>query len=98
MIKDSRRDTLPVKPHVRALTLLIQLWRYYDSAGISIGRSREAILLELAMELLGDHDPNELAKLDDQFGNIVGETRDYLSALRLKKYNEKWLEDDDEKL
>ena len=52
-----QRLKLPVTPEVRARTLLAHLWRKYDAAGLSMGRSHEAVVLEAVMSLLGDPDP-----------------------------------------
>lgn len=87
----AERLTLPVSEQTRALTLLILLWRRYDAAGISMGRSHEAVLLETAIALLGAVDYDELAKIDKDSGTLVNETRDWLSAQRLKAYNENWI-------
>ncbi|WP_075588269.1 hypothetical protein [Rhodoferax antarcticus] len=76
------RLQLPVSPEVRARTLLAHLWRKYDAAGISMGRSHEAVVLEAVLSLLGDPDPNDMARLDDSNFDLIGQTRDYLSARR----------------
>ncbi len=44
-----RLSSLPVTPEVRARTLLAHLWRAYDAAGTSMGRSHEAVVLEAVM-------------------------------------------------
>ena len=77
-----QRLQLPVTPEVRARTLLAHLWRKYDSAGISMGRSHEAVVLEAVLSLLGDPDPSDMARLDETGGVLLGQTRDYLSARR----------------
>lgn len=80
-------DQPPFDPQVRARTLLALLWRKYDAAGISMGRSHEAVLLETAMELFGEPDVNEIAKLDEPagYGNVVEEARSWLSERRAIK-------------
>ena len=79
-------DRLGVLPHVRARTLLTLLWRKYDAGGVSMGRSYEAVLLEAAMDLLGPPDKSDVAKLDAmQSGDLVNETRNYLSSLRARQ-------------
>jgi hypothetical protein len=75
------RLQLPVDPSVRARTLLAHLWRKYDAAGISMGRSHEAVVLEAVLSLLGDPDPEDMALLDSDF-DLIGQTRDFLSARR----------------
>lgn len=74
---------LPVPPEVRARTLLAHLWRLHDAAGISMGRSHESIVLEAALALLGDPDPVDMNRLDNDY-NFLNDTRDYLSAQRRK--------------
>lgn len=64
----------------RARTLLAHLWRKYDFAGISMGRSHEAIVLEAVLALLGDPDPDEMELLDQDSGKVLNDTRSYLSA------------------
>lgn len=76
------RLQLPVAPEVRARTLLAHLWRKYDAAGISMGRSHEAVVLEAVLSLLGDPDPSDMELLDDSNFDLIGQTRDYLSARR----------------
>lgn len=76
------RLLLPVSPEVRARTLLAHLWRKYDAAGISMGRSHESVVLEAVLSLLGDPDPADMERLDQDSGVLVNETRDYLSARR----------------
>ena len=76
------RLALPVTPEVRARTLLAHLWRKYDAAGISMGRSHEGVVLEAVLALLGDPDPAEMDRLDLDSGHLIGETRSYLSARR----------------
>lgn len=76
------RLLLPVSPDVRARTLLALLWRKYDAAGISMGRSQESVVLEAVLSLLGDPDPVDMKRLDQDSGVLVNETRDYLSARR----------------
>lgn len=72
--------------NMRTRTLLTLLWRKYDAAGTSMGRSYEAVLLEAAMTLLGDPDSQEIARLDvGSGGELVDETRTYLSSLRAEK-------------
>lgn len=70
----------------RARTLLVHLWRRYDSAGISMGRSHEAIVLETVLSLLGDPDPEEMALLDADSGTFINDTRTYLSAKTRARY------------
>lgn len=77
-----QRLKLPVTPEVRARTLLAHLWRKYDAAGLSMGRSHEAVVLEAVMSLLGDPDPVDMARLDEDSGVLIGDTRSYLSARR----------------
>jgi len=84
------RLVLPTTPEKRALTLLIQLWRVYDAGGISVGRCFESVLLEAAIDLLGEPDHDDIDRADSKGAELVNETRDYLSAIRLKEYNEKW--------
>lgn len=67
---------LPVSDVTRARTLLSYLWQIHDSGGISMGRSHENVLLEAAMELLGQPD---LEEMEMDKGDLVGQTRDYLS-------------------
>lgn len=76
------RLVLPVSTEVRARTLLAHLWRKYDAAGISMGRSHESVVLEAVLSLLGDPDPADMERLDQDSGVLVNETRDYLSARR----------------
>jgi len=64
----------------RARTLLAHLWRKYDTAGISMGRSHEAVVLEAVLALLGDPDPEDMALLDKDSGDLVNATRTYLSS------------------
>lgn len=71
-------------PEQRARTLLALLWRKYDAAGTSMGRSHEAVVLEAAMDLLGPPDEDEMRRLDHDSGEVVNETRDYLSKQRAK--------------
>ncbi|OLP04571.1 hypothetical protein BLL52_4240 [Rhodoferax antarcticus ANT.BR] len=47
-----------------------------------MGRSHEAVVLEAVLSLLGDPDPNDMARLDDSNFDLIGQTRDYLSARR----------------
>ncbi len=75
---------LPVTPETRARTLLAHLWRVYDAAGVSMGRTHEAVVLEAAMKLLGDPDPLDMQRLDDVRNDLIGETRSYLSAIRAR--------------
>jgi hypothetical protein len=65
--------------NTRARTLLAHLWRTYDSAGTSMGRSHQAVVLEAAMALLGDPDQSDIQLLDADSGRLVNETRSYLS-------------------
>ena len=77
---------LGVSPSVRARTLLTLLWRKYDAGGTSMGRSYEAVLLEAAMDLLGPTDESDVSRLDAmQAGDLVNETRTYLSSLRARR-------------
>ena len=77
---------LGVTPAVRARTLLTLLWRKYDAGGISMGRSYDAVLLEAAMDLLGPPDEADVSRLDAmQSGDLVNETRSYLSSLRARR-------------
>ena len=76
------RLRLPVAPEVRARTLLAHLWRQHDAAGVSMGRSPEAQLLEAVLSLLGDPNPVDMERLDRDSGALVNETMDYLSARR----------------
>lgn len=75
-----QRLELPVTPEVRARTLLAALWQKYDAGGTSMGRSHEAVLLEAAIALLGSPDGEEMRRLDSDYGGLVDQTRDYLSA------------------
>ncbi len=70
----------PVFENKRARTLLAHLWRKYDAAGTSMGRTHEAVVLEAAMALLGDPDPEDMRLLDMDSGDLVNATRNYLSA------------------
>jgi len=72
---------LPVAPEIRARTLLAHLWRLHDAAGISMGRSHESIVLETALALLGDPDPDDMYRLDNDM-DFLDDTRSYLSAVR----------------
>jgi hypothetical protein len=83
-IRDRQKIELPVTPNVRARTLLAHLWRKYDAAGISMGRSHEAMVLEAALALLGDPDMDDLARLDEDSGTFMDDTRSYLSLVRLQ--------------
>lgn len=65
---------------LRARTLLAHLWRKYDAAGISMGRSHESVVLEAALSLLGDPDPEDIALLDADSGKFINDTRTYLSS------------------
>lgn len=76
------RLALPVPPDVRARTLLAHLWRKYDAAGISMGRSHEAVVLEAVLALLGLPDQEDMQLLDADSGVLINQTRDYLSAKR----------------
>jgi hypothetical protein len=70
----------------RARTLLAHLWRRYDSAGTSMGRSHEAIVLEAVLSLLGDPDPEQMALLDADSGTFINDTRSYLSSKTRARY------------
>ena len=77
---------MEVTPAVRARTLLTLLWRKYDAGGISMGRSYDAVLLEAAMDLLGPPDIEDVRRLDTMVaGDLVNETRNYLSSERAKR-------------
>lgn len=65
--------------NMRARTLLAELWRRQDAAGISMGRSYESVVLEAALTLLGDPEPEDMALLDIDSGTFVNDTRTYLS-------------------
>lgn len=65
---------------MRARTLLAHLWRRYDAAGTSMGRSHEAVVLEAVLSLLGDPDRVDMALLDKDSGHFINATRDYLSG------------------
>ena len=78
----AERLALPVAPETRARTLLAHLWRKYDAAGISMGRTHEGVVLEAALSLLGEPDPQDMALLDVDSGTLINATRDYLSARR----------------
>lgn len=80
----SRLDSLPVSPEVRARTLLAHLWRLYDAAGTSMGRSHQAVVLEAAMDLLGPPDQDDMQRLDIGGADLIGNTRSYLSAVRAR--------------
>ena len=70
------------EPPVLARTLLTLLWRKYDAAGISMGRSYESVLLEAAMDLLGPPDVDQVARLDKDSAEVVDEVRTLLSNRR----------------
>ena len=74
----TRLDSLPVTLEVRARTLLTHLWRLYDAAGTSMGRSHQAVVLEAAMDLLGPLNPADMQRLDDGGADLIGNTRSYL--------------------
>jgi hypothetical protein len=76
-------DTLPVNNIVRVKSLLRLLWITYDAGGISMGRSHEAVLLEAAIELLSDIDNEDISCR----GEMVDETRSYLSSILAKRLN-----------
>jgi len=65
----------------RSKTLLTFLWQKYDAGGISMGRSYEAVVLEAVMELLGPSSED----LSRDHGDIMDETRSYLSSKRAEK-------------
>lgn len=71
---------------MRAKTLLVYLWRMHDSGGISMGRSRENVLLETAQALLGEPDMGDLVADE---GKNVGEARNWISEIRRKRYEPK---------
>lgn len=70
----------------RARTLLAHLWRRYDAAGTSMGRSHESVVLEAALSLLGDPDPEDMALLDKDSGDLVNATRSYLSSKLAERF------------
>ncbi|MEG0922005.1 MAG: hypothetical protein RSD57_12385 [Comamonas sp.] len=78
----TERLNLPVAPETRAITLLAHLWRKYDAAGISMGRSHEAVVLEAVLSLLGEPDPTDMDRLNEDSGVLISDTRSYLSACR----------------
>lgn len=69
----------------RARTLLAHLWRKYDAAGISMGRSHEAVVLEAVLSLLGDPNPEDMLLLDADSGKFINDTRSYLSSKMAKR-------------
>ena len=75
-------DQEAIRNATRAKTLLVYLWRMYDASGISMGRSRESVLLESAQALLGDAD---MVDLSQDEGKNVGEARDWISKIRRKQ-------------
>ena len=76
------RMTKPVSELELAKQLLVVLWCAHDSAGISMGRSHESVVLEAAMALLGVPET-----IDKPHGQLVSDARDYLSQKRALKYN-----------
>lgn len=77
---------MDANPKTRARTLLTLLWRKYDTGGISMGRSYEAVLLEAAMDLLGPPDTDDVRRLETMdAGELLNETRSYLSAERARR-------------
>ena len=79
-------EGLPVHPYVRARTLLTLLWQKYDTGGISMGRSFEAVCLEAAMDLLEDfRDSDDVMRCDSDSGNVMDDTRTYLSRQRANR-------------
>lgn len=78
--QEQQRQGLTDWEFMRARTILAALWRKYDAAGTSMGRSHEAVLLEAALALLGDPNPQDMEALDADPGELVNATRSYLSA------------------
>ena len=58
-----------------ARALLRKLWQIYDASGISIGRSQESMLLELAMALMGPVDPVLGHKSDERYMAFIEECK-----------------------
>lgn len=85
-------EPMSVPPEVRARSLLTLLWRKLDYAGISMNRSSEAVLLELAMKLLGEPDLLDLKHHEDGTRDIIAESRLYSSHLNAQAYNQYLLE------
>ena len=63
--------------------LLSHLWSIYDLGGISMGRSFEAMLLELALELIG-RDMGPIPKELSEPGDLINKIKDELSRTRLE--------------
>ena len=78
-------ERLGVSDNMRARTLIALLWRKYDAAGMSMGRSHEAVLLEAAMDLLGPPDADDIERCEHWGGgDVVDETRTYLSKRKAR--------------
>jgi hypothetical protein len=66
-----------------ARALLSHLWARYDANGISMGRSFDSMLLELAIEMLG-RDNGPMPKEFLEPGVLLNRIKDELSRARLE--------------
>lgn len=88
--ENSRLASVPASTQweqIRARTLLAHLWRTYDTAGVSMGRSHQAVVLEAALALLGDPDPADMAVLDEDSGRLINDTRSHLSRKMWERFS-----------